>query len=74
MRYFFDVHDGENETRDQDGLECATRDQMRDEAIVALPDIARDEPPNGERRQFRVKVRDGRGRYVFQASLELVAE
>jgi hypothetical protein len=71
--FFFDIHDGNELTRDDSGVECASLAEVSDKAIDALPDIAREELPNGPRRTFLVKVRDDAGRYVFRASLALAS-
>jgi hypothetical protein len=73
-RYYFDIDDGRRFTRDEEGLECPSRKAVRDFAMGALPDIARDELPEEDRRDFVVKVRDESGRYVFQAILSLASE
>jgi len=73
MRYFFDIDDDRRLIRDRDGHEFQTRQEVRNAAIVALPDIARDELPDGDRRVFTVKVRDGTGKFVFEATLSLIA-
>ncbi len=73
-RFYFDIHDGERFTPDEDGSVCESRKAMRDIAIKTLPDMARDELPDGNQRAFTVKVRDESGRYVFQATLSLMAE
>jgi hypothetical protein len=72
MRYFFDIDDGRDTTRDEIGYECS-REELRRQAIAALPGLARDRLPNGDRHSFVVRVRDEGGRYVFQASLEFEA-
>ncbi|WP_370875539.1 DUF6894 family protein [Methylobacterium amylolyticum] len=43
-RYFFDIHDS-GSTRDDVGTECADLDAVRQQAMRALPDIAREEIP-----------------------------
>ncbi|QRM33922.1 hypothetical protein [Microvirga sp. VF16] len=73
-RFYFDINDGERLTRDEVGNLCQSRKAMRDAAIKVLPDIARDELPDGDRRDFTVKVRDEGGHYLFQATLSLAAE
>lgn len=73
-RYYFDIHDGDHLSSDQDGLDCPTPDNMRDEAISVLPGIARDMLPDGDRKNFWVEVRDDKGRHVFRASLKLTAK
>jgi len=70
-RYYFDIHDGERLTQGDDGQEFASREEMRDAAIRALPDIARDELPNSDVHVFSVRVRDEDGAYVFEATMVL---
>jgi hypothetical protein len=66
--FFFDIHDGSELARDDSGVECSSLAEFSDKAIDVLPDIAREQLPNGPRRTFLVKVRDDAGRYVFRAS------
>jgi hypothetical protein len=73
MRYYFDTDDDTRFLRDPDGHEFQTPEAMKEAAIAALPDLARDELPGSDRRVFTVKVRDESGRYVFQATLSLIA-
>ena len=74
MRYFFDVQDDEQSKPDEMGTEFGDLEAVRAAAIVLLPNIARDELPDGDARRFAVKVRDRSGRYIFEASLTLRAE
>lgn len=71
--FYFDIHDGHEFTRDDAGIECSSLEDVSKQAVDVLPDIAREELPNGPRRTFQVKVRDGSGRYVFRASLTLAS-
>ncbi|MGN6470484.1 MAG: DUF6894 family protein [Rhizobiaceae bacterium] len=73
-RFFFDIDDGDRFVRDEIGHVFEDREAMRLEAIKALPEIARDELPDGNRRRFSVRVRDMEGRYLFQATLTMAAE
>lgn len=73
-RYFFDIDDGSGLTEDETGLEFTTEKALRDEAIRAIAEMAKDELPDGPEHRFRVKVRSGRGEYIFQASLALTSE
>jgi hypothetical protein len=73
-RYFFDIRDGEHVAPDRvgvdlDGLEAATAEAKR-----ALPDIVRDEMPDGDRRALTVVVKDETGRALVQVTLSLVVE
>jgi hypothetical protein len=70
-RYFFDIEDNGELTVDDEGLELSSEKAVRDEAIRALPELAKDELPDGAQHSFWVKVRDESGAYIFQASLEL---
>ena len=73
-RYFFDIEDGSHSTRDMHGHELAGPDAARVEAIRVLPDIARDEAPHGNNRDYKVAVRDRTGKVIFEARLALRAE
>jgi hypothetical protein len=39
-----------------------------------LPDIARDETPVGDHREFAIEVKDENGRLLFTARLSLIIE
>lgn len=69
--YFFDVTNGGAATPDDVGVDLADDDEARDEAVSLLPDIARDELPDGDEHEFVVSVRDERGEVVYEASLSL---
>lgn len=73
-RYFFDVLDGDRHTRDDEGLVLVDRESARREAIASLIDIARDELPDGDRRSFVVRVREGSARYLLAAKLAVDAD
>ena len=73
-RYFFDVFDGHRTTRDELGLDVADLSQVRHEAIDALPDVAREQLPDGDDTAFFVLVRDESGQQIFKATLALKAE
>ena len=72
-RYFFDLHDGNEFTGDDDGEVCGSLTDVSDYAVSVLPDIAREELPDGPNRRFWIKVRDENGRYIFRASLALAS-
>ena len=57
---FLRLGDGERKTRDDQGAD--------------LPDLAREELPDGDRRVFLCKVRDENGTVMFIATLSLVVE
>lgn len=72
-RFFFDIDDGEDFTSDEEGMFCGTLKDLSYQAVDVLPDIAREELPNGPRRTFLVKARDETGQYVFRATLTLAS-
>jgi hypothetical protein len=68
-RYFFDTFDGKELMRDEVGIELGDLERVRVEAIDALPDLAREELPDGDESVFAVQARDEEGRIVFTATL-----
>ena len=73
-RYFFDTNDGDMVDEDDVGLEFADHEAARREAIATLPDMARDRLPDGDRRNFSVRIRDEAGTVLYSASLALTGE
>lgn len=73
-RYFFDTNDGDMLDEDDVGLEFADPEAARRGAIAALPDMARDRLPDGDRRDYSVRVRDEAGTVLYSASLALTGE
>ena len=55
-RYFFETETGNLLVRDDEGLELVDDNAARTAAIVALPDIAKDVTPIGDRRAFTLRV------------------
>jgi hypothetical protein len=73
-RFFFDIDDGEERSPDSEGVELPDLEEVRKKAIGVLPDLAREELPDGDRRVFVCQARDESGTVVFIATLSLVAE
>ncbi len=73
-RYYFDIDDGDVATEDDDGTELDGLSEARNHAIAVLPSLARDVLPDGDRREFRVTLRDANGRSIFRASLSFRAD
>jgi len=69
-RFFFDIHDGEEFTPDRQGLDLDDLEAAKE----ALPDIVKDEMPDGDRRDFTVDVKDVAGQIVWRITLLLVVE
>lgn len=68
-RYFFDIHDGQGFHRDDFGDEFDGLDDARQQCQALLPDVARDELPDGDLREISCDVRDETGRVVYRGEL-----
>jgi hypothetical protein len=73
-RFFFDIHDGEDFTPDREGPELDDLEAAKAEAKRTLPEIVKDEMPDGDRRDFTVDVKDAAGQIVWRVTLSLVVE
>jgi hypothetical protein len=73
-RFFFDTHDGEDFTPDREGVELEGLEAATDEAKKTLPEIVKDEMPDGDRRDFTVTVKNEAGQIVWRVTLSLVVE
>ena len=49
-QFFCDTYDGDHVTIDENGLQLQDVEAAKDEAKKTLPDIVRDEMPDGDRR------------------------
>lgn len=72
-RYYFDLYNGDDLVADEEGQVMETRERVRDEAVRILPEIARDEMPDGDCLSIAVRVKDETGRYIFEVSLSMKA-
>ena len=54
-RYRFDVTDTGRVTRDEEGLELPDIREARKQALAALADIAKDELPKADHREFVIE-------------------
>lgn len=74
QRYFIDTNDGDHPCRDEDGYEVPDAEAARRMALDALPDMARERLPDGDRWTFTARVRDAGGRVIYTAELNLKGE
>jgi len=73
-RYFFDLHNGDGPTVDDEGLELPDRPSVRRQVARLLTDVARDELPTEDRAVISVKVRNGEGKVIAVTSLTFDTE
>ncbi len=73
--YFFDVHNGDGEVIDGQGMLVSSPDELPREVGRIMADIAKDEMPYDDHRGIvTVKVRDEKGRAVSVGSLTFTYE
>lgn len=68
-RYYFDVHDSRGSHRDEVGDEFADFEDARTQCQSLLPDLAREELPDGELHIITCDVRDEAGRIVYRGRI-----
>ena len=73
-RYFIDTDDGDYIHLDEDGHDLPDAEGARTATLDALPDIARDKMPDGDRRTIIATARDQKGSIVYSATLTLKGE
>ena len=73
-RYFIDTSDGDTFVHDDEGHDFPDASAARDAAQAALPDIARDKMPNGDKRTFCAFVRNETDAVIYRVALSLVGE
>ena len=67
--YYFDVADNGALVTDDFGVELDDLYEAREQAIALLPDMARNEMPDGDRHEFSAVVRCSGGRVRYEAKL-----
>ncbi len=70
-RFYIDTSDQDFYCRDETGFELPDLKAAKTAAVDALPDMARDELPDGDHRTFLTIVRGEDGAPILQASLVL---
>ena len=68
-RFFFDIHDAKGSHRDEFGDELADFEEAREQAQAILPDIVREELPDGELHKITCEVRDETGEIVYRGEI-----
>jgi hypothetical protein len=73
-RYYFDVWEDETLVRDEDGIEFASLEAAKAEALVALPAIAQGYLPKGGHKYIEIRVMDEAGQALLRVAMALVIE
>ncbi|WP_084362946.1 hypothetical protein [Rhizobium sp. RU36D] len=68
-RYYFDLHNGEGPTTDDEGQEMPSREAVAREITRTLLDIANEEITGSDRLVVTLTVRDDQDRTISVASL-----
>lgn len=68
-RFYFDINDGEFASGDEEGQLCESAEIARREAIRTLAEIVIEMLPNGDNRDFTVRVWNDSGEPIFEALL-----
>ncbi len=68
-RYCFDIRNDQGLNRDEVGEELASFEDAREQCRDLLPDIAREELPDGELHTITCDVRDAADRVVYRGRL-----
>ena len=73
-KYYIHTDDGDASYRDSKPFDFADLRDARRAALSALPDMAHDKLPDGDRRGFVVSLEDDGGVVAYVATLDLVGE
>ncbi len=73
-RFFLDTYDGDSFIPDEEWIELDNLEAAKAEAQKTLPEMARDNLPDGDQRVFIASVRDEAGQVVLRITLSLVVE
>jgi hypothetical protein len=73
-RFYFDITDGRRSFHDEEGVELGTLEQARTKALKTLGEIAKDELPDGDHREFTIAVQSDARQILLTASLSLRVE
>lgn len=69
--YYFDIWDHDNAFHDDEGTHLRSRSEIPAQAMLVLPELAKEKLPDGNSLSFTVRVRTAEGHYVYEASLRL---
>ena len=72
--YYFDFDDGKQASCDKLGTEFGNLEEVADEAVAVLAEMAKDRLPSGSHRVLAASVRNKQGSVIFKATLTLQSE
>lgn len=72
-KYYFDLDDGDNFHRDEEGVEAPSLKEVYEETVGLLPEIAKRVLPLGHTREFCVQVRNEAGDIILKATISFEA-
>ena len=72
-KYYFDLDDGDDFHRDEEGVVVSSLKELYDETVGLLPEIAKRVLPLGDTREFFVQVRNEAGEAILKATISFEA-
>jgi hypothetical protein len=73
-RFYFDIHDGQRTSRDDEGVHFPSLEAARNALMIALGEVTKDVMPGGPRDAIVGEIRDQTGRPIVRATLSLKVE
>ena len=73
-RFYFDFVDGRETGEDAEGIDLPDLTAARESALETLGEIAKDELPDGDHREFAITIREEGGKPLIRATLSLQVE
>jgi hypothetical protein len=70
-RFYFDVREGAQVTRDDVGLDLESLDAAEAEAIRSAAEISRESMPSARASEIMVQVRDERGEQIIIVAISM---
>ncbi|GLS46983.1 DUF6894 family protein [Methylobacterium brachythecii] len=70
-RFYFDLDDGRHSTPDEEGGDHVDAEAARKELVGSLAQMANDQLPDGNVRDFYGILKDANGKALFKATISL---
>lgn len=72
--YFFDLHDGTNFVKDEEGFDLPDPDAVRERLARIMTKVVRGVTASADRQDFFAIARDDQGKVLYRAHLSLDME